>query len=112
MPTQSGDSQPVPHELFEWDRHNIGHIAEHSVSSSEAEQVILNDPLEFEFDAESGGEDRWTYLGETDRGRLLMVVITMRGQKIRVVTSFEPERRDKLTYWETKAGLRDDDEAS
>jgi len=112
MPKQSGDFEPAPQALFDWDTHNISHIAAHSVSPLEAEQVIVNDPLEFDFDAEINGEDRWTYLGETDRGRLLMVIITIRGDKVRVVTSFEPERRDKLTYLETKAGWNDDNAGS
>ena len=36
---------------FEWDEANIGHLARHSVLSEEAEQVILNDPV----DAGGGG---------------------------------------------------------
>jgi hypothetical protein len=78
---------------FEWDDANIAHVAEHDVTREEAEQVLLNDPLELDFDAGSGGEERWVYLGETDAGRILQVVITVRGERIRVVTAFEPVRR-------------------
>jgi hypothetical protein len=34
---------------------------------------------------------------------VLQVVITLRGEKIRVVTAFEPTVRDKLLYLESKA---------
>ena len=90
--------------LFEWDRVNIDHIAEHDVTPDEAEEVILGDPLETGIDSEEGDEERWSYLGETNRGRILRVLITMRGERRRVVTAFEPEKRYKLLYLEMKAG--------
>jgi uncharacterized DUF497 family protein len=90
--------------LFEWDRANIDHIAEHDVTPDEAEEVILGDPLETGVDSEEGDEERWSYLGETNRGRILRVLITMRGERIRVITAFEPEKRYKLLYLEMKAG--------
>jgi uncharacterized DUF497 family protein len=97
---------------FDWDKNNIDHIAEHDVTPEEAEQVILGDPLELGFDPDVNGEDRWTHLGETNRGRILLVIITTRGEQIRVVTSFEAERQDKLLYLETKAGWNDGFESS
>jgi hypothetical protein len=84
--------------LFEWDDANIGHIAEHDVTPEEAEQVVLGDPLELDFERTETGEDRWSYIGETLLGRVLQVVFTMRGEKIRVVTAFKPTSRDELTY--------------
>jgi uncharacterized DUF497 family protein len=88
---------------FEWDDANIAHVAEHDVTPEEAEQALLNDPLELGFDAGPGGEERWAYLGETDESRMLQVVITLRGERIRVVTAFEPVRRLRVFYLETKA---------
>jgi hypothetical protein len=89
---------------FDWDKENIGHIAKHQVTPDEAEEVILNDPLDVSFDPEMNGEERWTYLGETNTGRIMDVVITLRGEKIRVVTAYEAERKDKLLFLEMKAG--------
>lgn len=57
------------------------------------------------YDTSDLGEDRWTYVGETAGRRILQVVITPRGNKIRIVTAFEPIRRYKLLYWKSKAGL-------
>jgi len=91
-------------EFFDWDTANIGHVAEHDVAPEDAEEVLLGDPLEMGFETSAAGEDRWTYIGETSQGEVLQAVITLRGEKIRVVTAFEPTRQDKLLYLETKAG--------
>ncbi|KAA6461198.1 BrnT family toxin [Acidobacteria bacterium AB60] len=83
---------------FDWDDANILHLAEHQVSPEEAEEVVLGDPMELQFAKSAQGEDRWEYLGETVPGRFLLVVISMRGEKVRVVTAYEPIRRLKLIY--------------
>jgi uncharacterized DUF497 family protein len=91
--------------LFDWDDANIGHIAEHDVTPEEAEEVILGDPLDSDFDTVNR-EERWSYLGETTDGRILRVWLTLRGQKMRVVTAFEPSRSLINLYLEWKAGLQ------
>jgi len=88
---------------FDWDDANIAHVAEHEVTPEEAEQVLLGNPLELSFEAGPGGEDRWAFLGETDETRILQVAITMRGEKIRVVTAFEPAKRLRKLYLQLKA---------
>jgi uncharacterized DUF497 family protein len=87
-------------ELFDWDDANINHIAEHNVAPEEAEEVLLGDPLEMGFEKSDAGEDRWSYVGETMRGRVLQVVITTRGERIRVVTAFKATLRDEISYLE------------
>ncbi len=99
-------------ELFDWDSANLGHIAEHNVAPEEVEEVLLGDPLELGFQADEGDEERWLFLGETARGRILQVVITLRGERIRVVTAYDASRQDKLLYLETKAGQHDELEGS
>ena len=91
--------------LFDWDKANIGHIAEHDVVPEEAEEVMLNGPLDVGYDVVNG-EERWSYLGETDEGRILRVIITLRGRLIRVLTAFEPSRFQKNLFLERKVGLR------
>jgi uncharacterized DUF497 family protein len=90
--------------LFDWDRVNLDHIAEHNVAPEEAEEAILGEPLDIGFDV-INGEERWSYLGETNEGRILRVVITVRGERIRVLTAFEPSRSEKNFYLKQKAGL-------
>lgn len=93
----------MDNSLLDWDYANIDHITEHDVEPEEAEEVILGDPLDVGFDVVNG-EERWSYLGETVQGRILKVVITMRGKRIRVVTAFEPPKHQKNFYLEWKAG--------
>lgn len=82
--------------MFDWDDANRAHIAKHQVSAEEAEQVILNDPLDLELQLRSG-EERTVQIGETNAGRILVVVNTWRRKKIRVVTAFAaPPRLRKL----------------
>jgi uncharacterized DUF497 family protein len=91
--------------LFDWDLGNIAHIGEHDVEPGEAEEAILGEPLDVGYDVVNG-EERWSFLGETEKGRILRVVITMRGELIRVLTAFEPSKFHKNLYLERKAGLR------
>lgn len=106
------DNPQYSESVFDWDDANINHIAVHDVTSEEAEQVLLGDPLELDFDPDVEGEERWTFLGETSRGRILAVVMTLRGEKVRVVTAFDPEKQDKLLYLKTKAGWYDGPKSS
>ncbi|MBV8841643.1 MAG: hypothetical protein JO307_02430 [Bryobacterales bacterium] len=49
--------------------------------------MIQNAPLDIEAEV-SGGENRITSIGRTNQGRFLVVVTTMRGIRLRVVTAF------------------------
>ena len=83
-----GARQPA----FDWDDANSAHIARHGVMRAEAEQVVLGDSMPLETERRSG-EDRNTELGETEEGRLLIVVWTWRRRRIRVVTAFPANRK-------------------
>jgi hypothetical protein len=98
--------------LFDWDSANIGHIAEHDVTPEEAEEALLCDPLETDYDEEEGDEQRWSYLGETSQNRILRILITLRGEKIRVVTAFDPPRHQRLLYLRQRAGQNERSEVS
>ncbi len=77
---------------FDWDEENIGHFAHHQISPEEAEQVILNRPVDLESYIRNG-EERTAQIGETDGGRILIVVSTMRDKKVRVVTAWPAKER-------------------
>ncbi|HEY5381725.1 MAG TPA: BrnT family toxin [Acidobacteriaceae bacterium] len=83
--------------MFDWDEANIAHIAEHDVLPKEAEEVVLNNPLDLE-EQDRNGESRLMQLGETANKRLLVVVTTPRGSKIRVVTAFAANRAYREFY--------------
>jgi uncharacterized DUF497 family protein len=90
-------------ELFDWDDANILHLAEHDVTPEEAEDVLLGDPFDIGLDVVDG-EERSSHVGETSDGRILLVVMTFRGNRMRVVTAFEPDKQWKIFYLEQKAG--------
>lgn len=94
----------MDNSLFDWDSANIGHIAEHDVTPEEAEAVILGHPLDIGLEVVDG-EERSSHVGETNQGRVLWVVITFRGERMRVVTAFEPDKQWKVFYFEQRAGL-------
>jgi uncharacterized DUF497 family protein len=77
---------------FDWDEANIGHIARHDVKPEEAEQVVLNDPLELEPQMVDD-EMRYSSVGVTIRGRWLFVASTVRKGKIRVATAYDAPRK-------------------
>ena len=41
---------------FDWDHANINHIARHGITSEEAEQVVLNDPMDLPMQLRDGEE--------------------------------------------------------
>ena len=81
-----------PEIEFDWDKANIGHLARHRVLPEEAEQVILNNPVDLGMEI-VGREERYLNLGATVRRRVLLVVTTWREERVRVVTAFEPIKR-------------------
>ncbi|MGA9020618.1 MAG: BrnT family toxin [Terracidiphilus sp.] len=83
--------------MFDWDTGNLNHIALHGVSRVEAEQAVLNDPIDLQFQ-DGTGEERVVQVGETNAGRILVVVTTMRDHLIRVVTAFPAKRRIRKVY--------------
>lgn len=73
--------------LFDWDEDNIRHIRRHRIAPGEFEEIFANDPLDFDYEAES--EPRFKSLGITNRGRILVAIWTLRGDKVRAVTAFD-----------------------
>jgi uncharacterized DUF497 family protein len=78
--------------IFDWDERNVGHLVRHQISPEEAEQVVLNRPVELGSELRNGEE--WVaQIGETDAGRVLTVISTMAGEKIRVVTAWPANKK-------------------
>jgi uncharacterized DUF497 family protein len=86
---------------FNWDRGNIGKNRKHKVEDVESEEaffdehkVVLKDALH------SKDEPRWILLGKTQKGRLLYIVFTQRGDKIRIISARNVNRREVPLYEE------------
>jgi len=89
-------------EGFDWDKGNIGkNWKRHRVTHIECEEVFFNKPLVVKEDeSHSVSEARYYGLGKTDDGRLLFVVFTIRGNKIRVISARDMNRKERRTYYE------------
>ena len=87
-------------EGFEWDRGNITKNWEnHRVAYSECEEVFFNEPLIVKEDKEhSTTENRYFVLGKTDNERLLFIVFTLRGKKIRVISARDMSIKERRIY--------------
>jgi hypothetical protein len=96
----SAQAEPVIKIEFDWDEENIRHLFQHEISPSETEQVIRNRPLDLESELRNG-EERVVQVGETDAGRILIVVSTLRGPKTRVVTAWPANERLRR-YFQTQ----------
>ncbi len=74
---------------FEWDEDNLRHIAEHDLSPEEVEFVLLHHPVALEYQDWHGGEERFQEVGITASGRFVVVLSTVRGIRLRVVTAYD-----------------------
>lgn len=86
--------------LFEWDIEKAKvNLKKHDVSFNEA-ATVFNDPLSWTYpDPEhSIGEDRYLIIGQSDRGRLLMIAHTERGNTIRIISARKATRKERAVY--------------
>jgi uncharacterized DUF497 family protein len=67
------------------------------IQRKEAEQALLNDPIAV-YEQDADGEPRYVYYGETDKGRLLALVLTERGDLLRVVTAYDLDAGQRREY--------------
>ncbi|MBI2820237.1 MAG: BrnT family toxin [Acidobacteria bacterium] len=88
--------------MFEWDRNNLRKIRAHQIKREEAEQALINDPIPV-YEQEVEGERRFVYYGETNSGRWLAVIVTERGERIRVVTAYDLDAGQRRDYFERRA---------
>ena len=88
---------------FQWDAGNTNKIwGRHRVTPAECEELFFNRPLVVETDAKhSSGEDRLYALGQSDSGRLIFVVFTIRGRLIRMISARDMSRKERRIYRST-----------
>lgn len=85
---------------FEWDESNRDkNWIAHQVSSGECEEVFFNLPLLLEYDqAHSRREDCFYVLGQTNMGRRIFIVFTIREDRIRVISARDISRKERAAY--------------
>ncbi len=90
--------------LFEWDPNKaLRNIKTHGVSFDEASTAFrdplsrtINDPLY------SRGEERLLLIGQSLRGRLLVIVHMERGERIRIISARLATSKERFRYEENE----------
>ena len=87
-------------EGFQWDAGNRDkNWNTHRVRTTECEQAFFNRPLVVAEDVQhSQHEERFFALGQTDGGRRLFMVFTIRGTLIRVISARDMNRKERAVY--------------
>lgn len=83
---------------FEWDEANLGHVARHGVEPWEAEEAVIDPDRVGASARKTSGERRFAVVGATGSGRMLFVVFTQRGERLRVITARDVDDGEKRRY--------------
>ena len=87
---------------FEWDDEKAAsNLSKHGVSFEEA-KTVFRDPLYVDFydPDHSADEHRYLIVGESEKGRLLVVSYTERGDAVRLIGSREVTPAERKAYEE------------
>ena len=87
---------------FEWSENKAAsNLSKHGVSFEEA-KTVFDDPLYVDFydPDHSEDEERYLIVGQSNRGRLLIVSYTERGDSIRLISARELTRAERSAYEE------------
>ncbi len=87
---------------FVWDKGNIEKNRKHNVEDKEAEEAFLDEnKIIFKDVLHSQVEKRFILLGKTRRNRLLYIAFTQTGDKIRIISARDINRKEVHLYEET-----------
>ena len=97
----------IPNLTFEWDELKAGaNLAKHGVSFVDAAQIFAGPILRVRDGRADYGEERFRAIGE-ERGRVFVVVFTLRGETIRLISAWKAGRHDRRRYEQIHAGRSD-----
>jgi uncharacterized DUF497 family protein len=88
---------------FEWDRAKAkSNLAKHGVDFADAVSALEDEAALTIEDPASAGERRWVTLGMDLLGRILVVVYTWRGDRIRVISARQATAQERRQYGHTR----------
>ena len=89
---------------FEWDaRKARSNLACHKIGFDLAKEIFGGPRWEVRDSRHDYGEDRTVSLGEVE-GRCLVVVHTLRGEKIRIISARKATKREQAQYYKEVYG--------
>jgi len=89
--------------VYEWDSIKAaGNLKKHRITFTEAATVFL-DPLALTYQDpdHSEGEQRYVTVGESTRGRVILVAHLDRGDRIRIISARRATRKEAHEFRET-----------
>src|SRR6266487_3092296 len=87
--------------VFEWDTGNEQkNWRKHKVTAEEAEEPFFTDDYLILEDKphSSEQEERYILLGKTKQEKMLFIVFTVRGKKIRIISARNADKKEVLFY--------------
>ena len=79
-------------------RKGASNLKKHGVHFDEAASCLLDpNALAYE-DNDATGENRWVLLGVSHQARLLVVIYTVRGESIRLISARKPTTKEANNY--------------
>lgn len=84
---------------FEWDGEKAAaNLRKHGVDFADAVQVFDDDLALTMRDPDSGPEERFITMGNDPHGRLLVVIYTWRGERIRPISARKATGKERRRY--------------
>ncbi len=85
-------------DRFEWDdRKAAANLRKHEVSF-ELARLVFDDPIAIDELDDEPGEERWKRIGIA-RGRLLQIVYTHRGVRVRIISARKADSHEQDLYF-------------
>lgn len=89
---------PKPIE-FEWDQYNRTKVRlRHGIAPQETEQPFFHKHAVVFDQRHSAQEQRYQLLGAANDGRILFIVFTIRGRKVRIISVRKASRKERIHY--------------
>lgn len=89
---------PKPIE-FEWDQQNSTKVRlRHGIAPREAEQPFFRKHTIVFDQTHSSRERRYQLLGSANDDRILFIVFTVRGRKVRIISARRASRKERVHY--------------
>ena len=84
---------------FEWNPDKAeSNLRKHGIDFAQATSVLKDDAAITIYD-QHPSEDRYITIGMSDQANLLVVVYTMRGNKIRIISARKADKREYKQYF-------------
>lgn len=85
-------------EIFDWDEANLEHATRHGVKDFEIEEAVLDVDSVETVAKKAQGERREALIGSTAGGRIVVIVYTDRGGRIRPISARDATDTEKRRY--------------